>query len=79
MSGTDRLCRIDQPLHSRRSIARRELLEALECSQVTLTRDIEYLRSQLNAPIILDGDLGAYQPARRSILEHFARGKLVSR
>jgi predicted DNA-binding transcriptional regulator YafY len=61
MTRTERLYRIDQLLRSRRALGRRELLEALECSQATLTRDIEYLRSQLNAPIVFDGDLGAYR------------------
>jgi predicted DNA-binding transcriptional regulator YafY len=61
MTRTERLYRIDQLLRSRRSLTRQELLEALECSQATLTRDIEYLRSQLNAPIVFDNDLGAYR------------------
>ena len=61
MTRTERLYRIDQLLRARRAISRRELLDALECSQSTLTRDIEYLRSQLNAPIVFDEDLGAYR------------------
>lgn len=61
MSRTERLYRIDQLLQGRRSITRRELLDTLECSQATLTRDIEYLRSQLNAPIVFDADIGAYR------------------
>jgi len=61
MARTERLYRIDQLLRSRRSLTRRELLSALECSQATLTRDIEYLRSQLNAPILFDSELGAYR------------------
>lgn len=61
MTRIERLYRIDQLLRSRRAIARRELLDALECSQATLSRDIEYLRSQLNAPIVFDGALGAYR------------------
>jgi predicted DNA-binding transcriptional regulator YafY len=61
MTRTERLYRIDQLLRSRRFINRRELLDALECSQSTLTRDIEYLRCQLNAPIVFDDDLGAYR------------------
>ncbi len=43
MTRTKRLCRIDQLLRSWRAINRRELLDALECSQSTLTRNIEYL------------------------------------
>ena len=61
MTRTERLYRIDQLLRARRAISRRELLEALECSQATLTRDIEYLRSQLNAPIVFDVELSAYR------------------
>lgn len=61
MTRTERLYRLDQLLRTRRSITRRELLDALECSQATLTRDIEYLRSQLNAPLVFDEELGAYK------------------
>lgn len=61
MTRTERLYRINQLLGSRKAIGRRELLEALECSQATLTRDIEYLRSQLNAPIVFDESLRAYR------------------
>lgn len=61
MNQTERLYRIDQLLRSRQTITRRELLEALECSQATLTRDIEHLRSRLHAPIVFDGDLGVYR------------------
>ena len=61
MTRTERLYRIDQLLRNRRAVSRRELLAALECSQATLTRDLEYLRSQLNAPILFDGELGAYR------------------
>lgn len=61
MNQTERLYRIDQLLRSRQMITRRELLEVLECSQATLTRDIEHLRSRLHAPIIFDSDLGAYR------------------
>lgn len=61
MTRTERLYRIDQLLRVRRAISRRELLDALECSQATLSRDIEYLRSQLNAPILFDAELSAYR------------------
>jgi predicted DNA-binding transcriptional regulator YafY len=61
MTRTERLYRIDQLLRARRALSRIDLLDALECSQSTLTRDIEYLRSQLNAPIVFDADLGAYR------------------
>lgn len=61
MTRTERLYRIDQLLRNRHSQTRQELLAALECSQATLTRDIEYLRSQLNAPIVFDSELGGYR------------------
>jgi len=61
MTRTERIYRIDQLLKSRQFISRRELLDELECSQATLTRDIEYLRSQLNAPIAFDPELGGYR------------------
>lgn len=64
MTRTERLCRIDQLLRSRRAISRSELLDALECSQSTLTRDIEDL---LEA--ILPGLLGPYIAPLRKRLE----------
>jgi len=61
MSRPERLYRIDQLLRSRRNIPRRELLEALEVSSATLTRDLEFLRSRLNAPIVFDAEMGGYR------------------
>ncbi len=63
MTRTERLYRIHQLLNGSQAISRRELLAELECSQATLTRDLEYLRSQLNAPILYDSELGAYRLA----------------
>jgi predicted DNA-binding transcriptional regulator YafY len=58
MNRTERLYRIDQILKRSKGVTRAELLKALEVSSATLTRDIEYMRSQLHAPIVFDPDAG---------------------
>lgn len=61
-----RLHLIDQLLNSRASVTLTEFLETLEVSQATFKRDLEYLRDQLNAPIVYDRDINAYRFERRS-------------
>ena len=61
MNQTERLYRIDQLLTERRLVTRNELLDALEISPATLKRDLEYMRSRLNAPILWDRDAGGYR------------------
>lgn len=60
-----RLHLIDQLLNSRASVTLSEFLDTLEVSQATFKRDLEYLRDQLNAPIVYDRDINAYRFERR--------------
>ena len=61
MSKTDRIYRLDNLLRNRRFVSRKELETTLEVSRATLTRDIEFLRSQLNAPVVFDPELKGYR------------------
>lgn len=61
MKKADRIYRLDNLLKNRRFITRQELGRALEVSRATLTRDIEFLRSQLNVPVIFDANVGGYR------------------
>jgi predicted DNA-binding transcriptional regulator YafY len=61
MSKTDRIFRLNNLLSNRRFVSRKELEETLEVSRATLTRDIEFLRSQLNAPVVFDPELKGYR------------------
>lgn len=60
-----RLHQIDQLLNSRSSVTLNEFLATLEVSPATFKRDLEYLRDQLNAPIVYDRDINAYRFERR--------------
>ncbi|MES3041641.1 MAG: YafY family protein [Pseudomonadota bacterium] len=60
-----RLHMIDQLLSSRAHVTLNEFLDALEVSQATFKRDLEFLRDQLNAPIVYDRDINAYRFERR--------------
>lgn len=61
MTRTERIYRINQLLKNRPAVPRRELLDALEISSATLTRDLEHLRDRLHAPIVFDANLGGYR------------------
>ena len=61
MSINERVYRIDQLLHERRSITFQELLDRLGVSRATLKRDIAYMRDRLNAPIVYDKELTGYR------------------
>ena len=61
MRKADRIYKLDNLLRNRRFITRQELEATLEVSRATLTRDIEFLRSQLNAPLVFDEQLGGYR------------------
>lgn len=60
-----RLHMIDQLLSSQAHVTLNEFLDALEVSQATFKRDLEFLRDQLNAPIVYDRDINAYRFERR--------------
>ena len=61
MSDMERLHRINYLLQSRKCVTRDEFLTALEVSPATFKRDLEYLRSRLNASIVYDHFLGGYK------------------
>jgi predicted DNA-binding transcriptional regulator YafY len=60
MDRTERLYKIDQLLNERRAVAMDILEEELGISKSTVTRDLEYMRDRLNAPIIWDRALRGY-------------------
>jgi predicted DNA-binding transcriptional regulator YafY len=61
MSQTERLYLIDQMLHDRKVVSFDALMTALEVSRATLKRDLEYMRSRLNAPIEWSREAGGYR------------------
>jgi len=67
---TERFYKIDQMLQGGRSVPFVKLLEALEVSRATLKRDLEYMRSRLNAPIEYDRETNGYR---------FAEGRRTGR
>jgi predicted DNA-binding transcriptional regulator YafY len=66
MSQTERIYQIDQMLHDRKVVSFIDLQTALGISRATLKRDLEYMRSRLNAPIEWIRDLGGYRFASAS-------------
>jgi predicted DNA-binding transcriptional regulator YafY len=67
MRKADRIYKLENLLRNRKFITRKELESVLDVSRATLTRDIEFLRSQLNAPVVFDQELMGY---RLDELEH---------
>lgn len=61
MSRTYRIHQIDQMLNNRHHVTIPDFLDALEVSLATFKRDLEFMRDQLNAPIIWDRELSAYR------------------
>jgi predicted DNA-binding transcriptional regulator YafY len=66
MSQTERLYKIDQMLNDRKVVSFQHLQEALGVSRATLKRDLEYMRSRLNAPIEWSREAGGYRFAQAS-------------
>jgi predicted DNA-binding transcriptional regulator YafY len=64
MSQIERIYKIDQLLTDKAVVSFDELLQALEVSRATLKRDIEYMRSRLNAPIEWSRAAGGYHFAQ---------------
>jgi len=58
---TERYYRIDQLVRERGPISREDLMAALEVSRATLTRDLNYMRDRLHAPIVFDREAGGYR------------------
>lgn len=66
MDRTERFYRIHGLLRSGRAVSMSELMDALEVSRATITRDLEYLRDRMGAPISWDAADRGYrydQPA----------------
>ena len=61
MSRTERFYKIDQLIHDRRLVPFADLQEALGVSRATLKRDLEYMRTRLNAPIVWDARRRGYR------------------
>ncbi len=61
MKKADRIYRLHNLLRNRLHVSRKELEADLGVSKATLTRDIEFLRSRLRAPVVFDSDLGGYR------------------
>ena len=67
MKKADRIYKLHNLLKQCRFVSRIDLENTLEVSRATLTRDIEFLRSQLHAPVVFDADLGGYRLEAKSI------------
>jgi predicted DNA-binding transcriptional regulator YafY len=61
MDRTERFYKIDHMLQSRGRVRVGDFLEELGVSLATFKRDLEYMRSRLNAPIVWDRDENAYR------------------
>ncbi len=61
MDRTERFYKIDQLLSGRQAVPFAVLQEKLEVSRATIKRDLEYMRSRLNAPIVWDREARGYR------------------
>ena len=61
MSDMERLHRIKYMIQARKSVPKQAFLDELEISDATFKRDLEYLRSRMNASIVYDRYTGGYQ------------------
>ena len=61
MNQTERFYKIDQMITDRGHVSFEDLKAALEVSRATLRRDLEYMRSRFNAPIVYDRFMGGYR------------------
>ncbi|MEO8297228.1 MAG: WYL domain-containing protein [Burkholderiales bacterium] len=61
MDRTERFYRIEMLIRSRGSVSFATFREELEVSPATLKRDLEYLRTRLDAPIVYDRDSNGYR------------------
>jgi predicted DNA-binding transcriptional regulator YafY len=65
MDRTERFYRIEQLLRTRKVVTARDFQDALEVSRATFKRDMEYLRSRLDVPIVWDREAGGYRLEHR--------------
>lgn len=61
MDRTERFYRIEMLIRSRGSVSFAALIDELEVSRATLKRDLEYLRTRMDAPIVYDRDSNGYR------------------
>jgi predicted DNA-binding transcriptional regulator YafY len=61
MDRTERFYKIEMLIRSRGVVPFDLLMAELEVSRATLFRDLEYLRSRMDAPIVHDDDAGGYR------------------
>lgn len=61
MDRTERFYRIEMLIRQRGSVSFAALMEDLEVSRATLKRDLDYLRSRLDAPIVYDRASNGYR------------------
>lgn len=61
MDRTERFYRIEMLIRSRGCVSFATLLSELEVSPATLKRDLEYLRTRMDAPIVYDRDGNGYR------------------
>ena len=61
MGNLERLHRINYMIQQRTSVPRQDFLDTLEISEATFKRDLEYLRSRMNADIVYDRFTGGYR------------------
>jgi len=67
MKKADRIYKLNNLLQNRRFVTRKDLQEILEVARATLTRDIEFLRSQMQVPVVFHPELGGYPRARQFV------------
>jgi predicted DNA-binding transcriptional regulator YafY len=66
---TERFYKIQQLIHRHKVVAARRFLQELEISPATFKRDLEYLRSRLNIPIVWDREASGYRYDARAGLQ----------
>ena len=69
MSDMERLHRIKYMIQQRKCVPREDFLSELEISPATFKRDLEYLRSRMQASIVYDRFLGGYKFENSSDVE----------
>jgi predicted DNA-binding transcriptional regulator YafY len=58
---TERFYKIQQLIHRQKVVPARRFRDELEISPATFKRDLEYLRSRLNIPIVWDREANGYR------------------
>jgi len=61
MDRTERFYKIQQLIHRHKVVSARRIRDELEVSPATFKRDLEYLRSRLNIPIVWDREQNGYR------------------